>query len=72
VDPPPLAPVGPRRLPRRRRRRPAAKEKQEGGEGGGDGKGRRGGGLGDVEGSIATNASSIDASPLVSALSTSS
>jgi hypothetical protein len=31
-DPPPLAPVGPRRLPRRRRRRrrPAAKEKQEG------------------------------------------
>jgi hypothetical protein len=29
-DPPPLAPVGPRRLPRRRRRRPTAKEKQEG------------------------------------------
>jgi hypothetical protein len=32
-DPPPLDPVGPRRLPRRRtrrRRRPTAKEKQEG------------------------------------------
>jgi hypothetical protein len=48
----------------------AAKEKEEGGEGGGDGEGRRGGGLGDVEGSIATDASSIGASPLVSALST--
>jgi hypothetical protein len=49
----------------------AAKEEEEEGEGGGDGEGRRGGGLGDVEGSIAIDASSIGASPLVSALSTS-
>jgi hypothetical protein len=52
-------------------RKPAEKEKQEGG-GGGDGEGRRGGGLGDEVGSIAIDASGISASPLVSALSTSS
>jgi hypothetical protein len=49
----------------------AKEEEEEEGEGGGDGEGRRGGGLGDVEGSIAIDASSIGASPLVSALSTS-